>query len=213
MRRFRFIVLLAAIPVFCPASQVKADPLMLSLSGFAFGVPVNSTTDVTNGFEGVNLQLTNTPIGALTGNANPAPGTSLPIDSSFTVFAHLSGLDGDPTRGATVVLSGPIHGTYSQFSGNPNLDGAVSGGAVASTPALSPGAELGSVPAWFTGLTATVYGRITGGYQNLLQSNLTITPGLAAAQTQAVPEPSAFAVVLAGLAGLGLYRRRARRAS
>jgi hypothetical protein len=199
---FRAAALTAALLAAVSPFSVRADPMMLSLSGTAFGVRVNETIDVSHGFNGLMIPLTNTPIAILTGNANPAPGTTVPLNSSFLLFAGLTGLNGT-TLGANEVLSGTIQGSYGRPFGGVNLDGTVSGSGTAGNLILLPGATSAMLPPLFAGLSASVSGSVTGGGENLLQSRLVLTPG-----TVTVPEPSSALVALALTAiGLAACRR------
>jgi hypothetical protein len=196
----------------------RSAPLKLTLSGSAFGVPINQTIDVTNGFSGMTIPLTNIPIGALPGGGTPTALGATPINSSFMVFAGLTGLNGDPALGANEAIAGSIQGSYDHSGGNPNLDGSVGGSGVASGLGLYPGTTAAMLPPWFQNLSAHVSGSVTGGGMNLLQTSLAIAPGSASggsstnvATDQQVPEPAAFATFALLLAAVAWLRRRARR--
>ena len=189
------------VPLSKPAS---AGPLKLTITGTAFGASVNYTADVSNGFSGATIGLTNSPISVLfPNNPNPAPGVNVPINSTFDLLANLSGVNGNAGQGAIVNLSGLVQGGYGHVGRNPDLSGGISGMGQATGLFLKPGTSAGDVPSWFTGLSAQVFGSITGGTLNLLASNLSIIPG----PSPQVPEPTPlFAFLATGLL-LGLKHR------
>jgi hypothetical protein len=204
MRRSSLMAFLVLLSCCGPAGRAPAAALNLSITGYAFGVPVNDTIDVSNGFNGATIPLTDFPIGAVYGSI--AEGVSRPINSSINLQATLF----DSTQNlASLALDGPITGLLSRPFGSPNVDGSVQGSATAGSLYVSPGVDPSTIPDWLPNLSAGVSGYVTGGGLNLLQSSLSIEPG-APPPAQIVPEPSSIAIFLAS-AGVLLGPRRYRR--
>ncbi len=204
----RVLLWFAVISPFWLGVAAKADPMTLTLSGMAFGVPIHETVDVTNGFAGLNIPLTDTPLAVLQG-ATPTGPSAGAINSTFGVFAGLTGVNGNASLSANELLSGTIQGSYSFPPGDPDPQGGVSGSATAQNLVLSPGLSADAVPSWFTGLSAQISGTVTGGGEGLLLSTLLIPPGSSSATSSPqVPEPSTLIVFLASMVALGVDRRR-----
>lgn len=204
MRRSCLLICLALPTTFGDAGRAHASPLKLSIIGSVFDKPIDETIDVSHGFSGATLPLTDFPIGAVYGSIPEGGGKS--IDSSIFLQATVF----DSSRNlATLTLGGPIHGGLIHHVGSPNIDGSVEGEAVHGSLYVLPGLDPGEIPSWFPGLSVSVSGDVTGGGYNFLQSNLSISPG--ATPTQHVPEPTSLAVFLLS-AGAGLGLRRSRRA-
>jgi hypothetical protein len=204
MRRSFLVASLALLAGFWPESHAYADPIKLSIFGSAFGVPVNDTIDVSNGFNGATIPLTNSPIGTVYGSI--AEGQSLPINSSISLQATLF----NSTQNlASLSLTGPMSGVFSHPSGDPDDDGSVGGAASPGSLFVFPGVDPHAIPDWLPGLSAGVSGSVTGGGLNILQSSLSISPG-EAPPPPPVPEPSSLAIFTASacvVLGLRRYRR------
>jgi PEP-CTERM motif len=204
MRRSSLVACLALLAGSWSESRAYADPIKLSIFGTAFGVPVNDTIDVSNGFNGATIPLTNAPIGAVYGSI--AEGQSLPINSSISLQATLF----DSTQNlASLSLTGPISGTLSHPSGDPDDEGSVVGTASPGSLSVFPGVAPQAIPDWLPGLSASVSGFVTGGGLDILQSSLSITPG-EATPPPPVPEPGTLAIFMASacvVLGLRRYRR------
>jgi hypothetical protein len=207
MRRICFLICMVTLTASVAAGRAQAAPLTLSIVGSAFDKPINETIDVSNGFSGTTLPLTDFPIGAVYGSI--PEGGSKSIASSISLQVTLS--DSTQTL-ASLTLSGPIQGTLNHPLGDPDLQGLVQGSATPGTLNVFPGVAQSELPSWLPGLGAAVSGNVTGGSENLLQSSLSISPGTASPSgPQSTPEPTSLTIFLA-CAGVGfgwLCHRRA----
>jgi hypothetical protein len=188
MRTRWFELVLAAIWSCTALQPAVADSMKLSILGTADGTFINRVYDVSNGFSGASINVNSSPLGA--GSA----GKPVSINSSISLEATLF----DSSRNlASLSLYGPIQGGFFQPLNDPNLEGGISGSAFAGDLYVFPGVDPAAIPAWFAGLSAGISGSVTGGGYNLLDANLTVSPGTAAVVRPApIPEPAGLAVFL-----------------
>lgn len=207
MPRVCFLICLVTLTTSGATGRAQAASLTLSIFGSAFDKPIAETIDVSNGFSGATLPLTDFPIGAVYGSI--PEGGSKSIASSISLQATLS----DSIQNlASLTLSGPIQVSLSHPLGDPDLQGSVQGSATPGSLNVFPGVAQSEIPSWLPGLGAVISGNVTGGSENLLQSSLSISPGTASSSgPQSTPEPTSLAIFLA-CAGVGFGRLGHRRA-
>ena len=211
MRRLCFLICLALASTCGAVGQAQASPLMLSIFGYADNVPVHYVTDVSNGFSGVTIPLSSVPVWAASG-PNPQGGETS-MNSSIWLNATLFNSNQNL---ASLGLNGQISGgvTYPNDWSLAPITGAVRGWAMPGPVTVSPGVDPSTIPAWFSGLGASVWGDVTGGSQAYLPVSLGIIPDPTLAsqiQPASVPEPASLIIFLACVAA-GFCLRRHRRA-
>jgi len=198
MRRFGWLVSLASLVVLGGVDRAQASPLTLAFSGSAYAshlYPETATSDVTNGFSGISGVWGALPLHNL--------GEPQAVNSSIDIEATLS--DADRIL-ATVQFSAPVTGTITWDAYDYHPESNTASGSAVGVVTVAQGVDPSLIPPWLTGMTATVYGWVSGssGVPGSLQgSTLTIS-----ADPAPVPEPSSVLVFLAAAGFVGLRRLR-----
>lgn len=209
MRRTCFYLCLALSFACAVDRRAHASPLMLSITGYAYNVPVNYVTDVSNGFSGATISLTTVPAwGTGPGSQGGVIGINSSIDLTATLYNSTQNL-------ASMALTGQITGgiDYPSVTSLYPVTGGVSGSATPGPVYLNYGVDSSVIPAWFPTLGAGVSDSVTGGTQAYLPITLGIGTGdtpAAPVQPAPVPEPASVAIFLP-CAVAGFYMRTARR--
>lgn len=205
MRHACFSLSLAVLSISGAIGQAHASPLMLSITGYADGVPVNYVTDVSSGFSGVTLPLSSVMYGPL---EDRLISLNSSIDLTATLFNSSHNL-------ASMGLDGQITGSVGNMPYDYSIDptGAVRGTSMPGVVTLGSGVDPSTIPVWFLTLGAYVSGDLTGGAQSYLPVNLAVYPySSEAAQVQPAPVPEpASVVIFLSCAAAGMILRRRRR--
>jgi hypothetical protein len=203
---------LIALGLFALSQAMAAgSPIQVNVSGSVDGHLVNQSVTLSDPSQTLSIPIASQQLMASSGPNGYYGGSE--INSSFLLFVSVGTPGSSPSAGDAVTVNGDIHGSYSvTWYENPNMSGSVSGSGTSAALSMTPGSSPADVPPYLADLLnhperVSYGGIVTGGYQNILATTLTIAPPVDPNAVLPVPEPSMLAIVLMTLASLPITRR------